>query len=1101
MSTTLSPLSDTSDTESAYSEHNDTSEDHLVVREGPVIVKKDGMLTARGWFWRSRWLVLGKTSLEFRKSNTSDRKLSKVIPLLDVKDMRRSKLKAFCLLLELKHQNSIWLSFQTGEELDAWQDDIYIRLPFINVGRPSSFVHNIHVRFDSTRGVFEGLPEAWKPQSSFQIVERLDEIAPIVEDIPETPISALSVSELGGAIVKTPPASDASKEIPFQAQQRTGRMRSASSPAQNCLRQNEMPDAKRRSTWNLSGYDEAVVAVLESRITRDLILKAALEEHEYKLARHVSGILHSDSRRLAVLALEGDQAQCFLDAVQNVLDRGLLASSQNSKARRFIIKLSESCDRLPSSLFITGISDRDSYPSFGGGFGDIYQAQFQETKVAVKHLRTFLRDAEQRRLRLQFCREALVWQHLQHPNILPLIGIDQETFPYSLCLISPWMQNGTVLKHLEEYGRGSVNKLLLDIARGLEYLHEQNIIHGDLRGANVLIDASWTACLADFGLTCFSDATSATNDTTNRPGSARWMAPELLYPDLFGVKFQRTCSTDMFAFACVCLELYTGKPPFSSLKEPEALLRVINGERPQRPSNGSEEMTDPMWELVNECWAQDSEKRLSAASVILQIRLFCDGLGQKEATMIRILQNLSPSRRDRWDFEQGKLRPRISLESFVYSGGASQSEDSAAKAAKPCRQPLGAAPVLLAFPSLPQIPPSPPTNLKATKASKTLPVGNITGEVAIHTPRPIDTSLLPSQPSSRAMIPSPAHPILKRSPTSPVFGPHPQHPPTVHFPPSPSLTRIFSVHSSAAYDRSPIVVTPNACALPARGCPGRTYYDGKPTKKPTAPGPNAHCQGRSFHPRALTCRTEGQEEEESDPERTPTRTSPYIALPVQPPIPQPPTSFPMYTAPASPASYKCLPSFPYAPYPSSQPPPLIPDLSSESDESDGFTSPSPDLVGFAGAQKYSYPLFGMPPPSAPFPGYNHSQPPITADPVSSSPPSERRRRRSPRRSRTPHPRSRAQLEDDGYEEEDLPGTYSHAGYFREKPESPSASRSTECAVLGDAPRDLSFDSSKIKEKKERRERKARDRASVSSLCRSLTGASFRDEEGGCLGGF
>ena len=60
----------------------------------------------------------------------------------------------------------------------------------------------------------------------------------------------------------------------------------------------------------------------------------------------------------------------------------------------------------------------------------------------------------------QFFREALVWQHLRHPFILPFIGIDRETFPGFLCLASPWMEHGTVVKHLKDHGRVNVDKLV-----------------------------------------------------------------------------------------------------------------------------------------------------------------------------------------------------------------------------------------------------------------------------------------------------------------------------------------------------------------------------------------------------------------------------------------------------------------------------------------------------------------------------------------------------------------------------------------------------------------------------------------------------------------
>ncbi|KAJ7731250.1 kinase-like domain-containing protein, partial [Mycena metata] len=207
----------------------------------------------------------------------------------------------------------------------------------------------------------------------------------------------------------------------------------------------------------------------------------------------------------------------------------------------------------------------------------------------------------------QFCREALVWQQLRHPYILPLFGIDRQTFPSSLCMVSPWMQHGTVLKYLNDHGRGNVDKLLSEIAQGLQYLHSQNIVHGDLRGSNILVTDDWSACLADFGLTSLSDATPATN-SSHRAGSIRWMAPELIHPDLFGVRFLRTPATDLYAFGCVCIELYTGQPPFANLPEPASLFKVVKGERPERPF-GEPALSDDLWRHVNECWAQESAKR------------------------------------------------------------------------------------------------------------------------------------------------------------------------------------------------------------------------------------------------------------------------------------------------------------------------------------------------------------------------------------------------------------------------------------------------------------------------------------------------------------
>jgi len=71
---------------------------------------------------------------------------------------------------------------------------------------------------------------------------------------------------------------------------------------------------------------------------------------------------------------------------------------------------------------------------------------------------------------------------------------------------------------------------------------------------NILIDNSWNVCVADFGLAGFVDATAHTSTTRN--GSTRWMAPELHGPELFTLpSFQRTFASDVYAFACVCVEV------------------------------------------------------------------------------------------------------------------------------------------------------------------------------------------------------------------------------------------------------------------------------------------------------------------------------------------------------------------------------------------------------------------------------------------------------------------------------------------------------------------------------------------------------------------
>ncbi|KAF7374420.1 hypothetical protein MSAN_00326100 [Mycena sanguinolenta] len=356
----------------------------------------------------------------------------------------------------------------------------------------------------------------------------------------------------------------------------------------------------------------------ELGLVNDSKLRMALRRDGERIVSLLRSILASKSLEEAVLRLEGHSAQCFLDVVQNTLDRGLLFDPEEGRmARRIIRKLACSSDKLPSALFITGITGKEERPTSGGGFADIYRASYDNRIVALKYLRVTqdMRGPDLRKVRSKFCREALVWKELCHPHILPFLGIEENSFCSPLCMVSPWMEHGTVLNYLKQHGHGNVDKLLYEIAQGLECLHSRNIVHGDLRGANILINDDWSACLADFGLSIFSDATSLL--TTNRGGSAYWMAPELLDPDRFGMTFARTPASDVYSFGCVCLELYTSRPPFSGiLSEPGAMMKIINGERPPRPSS-SPAMSDSLWNYVSTYWAQDPKTR-PVAQIVAQ---------------------------------------------------------------------------------------------------------------------------------------------------------------------------------------------------------------------------------------------------------------------------------------------------------------------------------------------------------------------------------------------------------------------------------------------------------------------------------------------------
>lgn len=170
------------------------------------------------------------------------------------------------------------------------------------------------------------------------------------------------------------------------------------------------------------------------------------------------------------------------------------------------------------------------------------------------------------------------------------------------------------------------------------YMHDQAMVHGDLKGvwfqtsaaaslpnalfikANILIDQSGHARLADFGLlTIVSDPTNFTaSSSLVMAGTVRWMSPELLYPDHFGLEdSQPTKESDCYALGMVVYEVLSGQAPFSPFKDFVVMRKVIEGEHPARPEGVKGVwFTDDLWGAMNLCWATQPANRPDIETVL-----------------------------------------------------------------------------------------------------------------------------------------------------------------------------------------------------------------------------------------------------------------------------------------------------------------------------------------------------------------------------------------------------------------------------------------------------------------------------------------------------
>ncbi|KAI8903406.1 kinase-like domain-containing protein, partial [Gorgonomyces haynaldii] len=200
------------------------------------------------------------------------------------------------------------------------------------------------------------------------------------------------------------------------------------------------------------------------------------------------------------------------------------------------------------------------------------------------------------------------WSKMKiHPNVVPMLGACIHTEkPF---LVMPYYQHGNLASFLCIHTDVSVKqrvKWMFGLAAGLHFIHEHGIIHGDLKGDNVLLDNELHVRITDFGLSQIKRAGSSSTQQSvakKMTEAVRWIAPERYSP-----KFRLDRPYDVFAYGMTCYQILTGLVPFHEENHRDIITKWIEkGATPDRTDDRP--VPETVWLLFEACIKKEPAER------------------------------------------------------------------------------------------------------------------------------------------------------------------------------------------------------------------------------------------------------------------------------------------------------------------------------------------------------------------------------------------------------------------------------------------------------------------------------------------------------------
>ncbi|XP_042414356.1 proline-rich receptor-like protein kinase PERK12 isoform X2 [Zingiber officinale] len=263
-----------------------------------------------------------------------------------------------------------------------------------------------------------------------------------------------------------------------------------------------------------------------------------------------------------------------------------------------------------------------------GGFGSVFRGELDSGQwIAVKQYKHASSQGER-----EFRSEVHLLGQLRHKYVVMLLGSCSER--NHRLLVYEYVCNGSLEQHLSKNSSslltwGQRLKIAIGVAKGLNYLHQNNIIHRDMRPNNILLTHEYEAMLGDFGLSRKQRNESVLVSENKVVGTIGYLAPE------YTERGRLSTKSDVYSFGVVLLELITGRTTMDNNLENKGL---VGWARPLLHERNYPELIDErildchdlyqlfwMITVIEQCLIRDPDKRPSMEKVVHILKCMIDG--------------------------------------------------------------------------------------------------------------------------------------------------------------------------------------------------------------------------------------------------------------------------------------------------------------------------------------------------------------------------------------------------------------------------------------------------------------------------------------------